>query len=82
MSFMKNFLITFISLILSFSISCASAIAITNNLDNSDITDKNKENTNKLEDKKELKAQKSEADLFGDEQTFPFVAGLGKNAAH
>ena len=21
-------------------------------------------------------------DLFGDEQTFPFVAGLGKNAAH
>ena len=24
----------------------------------------------------------SERDLFGDEQTFPFVAGLGKNAAH
>ena len=21
-------------------------------------------------------------DIFGDEQTFPFVAGLGKNAAH
>ena len=24
----------------------------------------------------------SEDDIFGDEQTFPFVAGLGKNAAH
>ena len=24
----------------------------------------------------------SEKDLFGDEQAFPFVAGLGKNAAH
>ena len=24
----------------------------------------------------------SERDLFGDEQTFPFIAGLGKNAAH
>ena len=24
----------------------------------------------------------SEEDIFGDEQPFPFVAGLGKNAAH
>ena len=24
----------------------------------------------------------SDEDIFGDEQTFPFVAGLGKNAAH
>tara|TARA_B100000575_G_C22615834_1_gene382981 strand:+ start:126 stop:362 length:237 start_codon:yes stop_codon:yes gene_type:complete len=24
----------------------------------------------------------NEDDIFGDEQTFPFVAGLGKNAAH
>ena len=24
----------------------------------------------------------SEQDIFGDEQTFPFIAGLGKNAAH
>jgi len=24
----------------------------------------------------------SKEDIFGDEQTFPFVAGLGKNAAH
>ena len=24
----------------------------------------------------------SPEDIFGDEQTFPFIAGLGKNAAH
>ena len=24
----------------------------------------------------------SAEDIFGDDQTFPFVAGLGKNAAH
>ena len=27
-------------------------------------------------------ANSSLEDIFGDEQTFPFVAGLGKNAAH
>jgi len=26
--------------------------------------------------------KQSAEDIFGDEQTFPFVAGLGKNAAH
>tara|TARA_Y100000589_G_C26972513_1_gene555178 strand:+ start:142 stop:378 length:237 start_codon:yes stop_codon:yes gene_type:complete len=30
---------------------------------------------------KENKRNSTE-DIFGDEQTFPFVAGLGKNAAH
>ena len=28
------------------------------------------------------KSNFNENDIFGDEQTFPFVAGLGKNAAH
>ena len=28
------------------------------------------------------KANKPDEDIFGDEQTFPFIAGLGKNAAH
>ena len=27
-------------------------------------------------------SKSSAEDIFGDEQTFPFVAGLGKNAAH
>ena len=28
------------------------------------------------------KSNYNKDDIFGDEQTFPFVAGLGKNAAH
>ena len=35
----------------------------------------------KNDNPKENKIKVSE-DIFGDEQTFPFVAGLGKNAAH
>ena len=42
---------------------------------------------NKIEeikpDNKKINISNSSAeDIFGDEQTFPFVAGLGKNAAH
>ena len=33
-------------------------------------------------DKKTNISNSSAKDIFGDEQTFPFVAGLGKNAAH
>ena len=32
--------------------------------------------------KKIITSNSSSKDIFGDEQTFPFVAGLGKNAAH
>ena len=32
--------------------------------------------------KKTYISNSSAEDIFGDEQTFPFVAGLGKNAAH
>ena len=32
--------------------------------------------------KKNNVSNSSADDIFGDEQTFPFVAGLGKNAAH
>jgi len=32
--------------------------------------------------KKNNISNSSPEDIFGDEQTFPFVAGLGKNAAH
>ena len=54
-----------------------------------------KENENNIKDNipneiKEIKpdnkktniSNSSAEDIFGDEQTFPFVAGLGKNAAH
>ena len=36
----------------------------------------------KPDNKKTNISNSSVEDLFGDEQTFPFVAGLGKNAAH
>ena len=36
----------------------------------------------KPENKKTNISNSSAEDIFGDEQTFPFVAGLGKNAAH
>ena len=37
----------------------------------------------KSDNNKKTKISNSSAeDIFGDEQTFPFVAGLGKNAAH
>ena len=34
------------------------------------------------DNKKNNISNSSAEDIFGDEQTFPFVAGLGKNAAH
>ena len=34
------------------------------------------------DNKKNNISNSSPEDIFGDEQTFPFVAGLGKNAAH
>tara|TARA_B100001989_G_scaffold165387_1_gene118951 strand:- start:276 stop:512 length:237 start_codon:yes stop_codon:yes gene_type:complete len=36
----------------------------------------------KPENNKKPSTSNSSEDIFGDEQTFPFVAGLGKNAAH
>jgi len=36
----------------------------------------------KPDNKKTNISNPSVEDIFGDEQTFPFVAGLGKNAAH
>ncbi len=37
---------------------------------------------NRDNNKKTNISNSSDQDIFGDEQTFPFVAGLGKNAAH
>jgi len=72
--------ITFI--ILSFFLGAQIALAnATDSLDNLV-----PENTNKISKSNESdnlsQNNNNEADIFGDEQTFPFVAGLGKNAAH
>ena len=70
--------------VLGFSIFCN-----TNNLLAKEIGSNNKGNiSNKIEEikpdnnKKINISNSSVEDIFGDEQTFPFVAGLGKNAAH
>ena len=66
-----------------------SIFSNTNNLLAKEIENNIKENiSNEIEEIKPDKNKKnnisnsSAEDIFGDEQTFPFVAGLGKNAAH
>ena len=66
-----------------------SIFSNTNNLLAEEIENNIKDNiSNEIEEikpdnnKKTNISNSSAEDLFGDEQTFPFVAGLGKNAAH
>ncbi len=65
-----------------------SIFSNTNNLLAKEIENNIKDNiSNAIEEikpnnKKTNISNSSEEDIFGDEQTFPFVAGLGKNAAH
>ncbi|KGF90701.1 MULTISPECIES: hypothetical protein [Prochlorococcus] len=66
-----------------------SIFSNTNNLLAKEIGNNTKDNiSNEIEDikpdnnKKTNISNSSAEDIFGDEQTFPFVAGLGKNAAH
>ena len=66
-----------------------SIFSNTNNLLAKEIENNIKENiSNEIEEiqperNKQTNISNSSAeDIFGDEQTFPFVAGLGKNAAH
>ena len=66
-----------------------SIFSNTNNLLAKEIGNNIKDDiSNEIEDikpdnnKKTNISNSSAEDIFGDEQTFPFVAGLGKNAAH
>ena len=66
-----------------------SIFSNTNNLSAKEMGNNIKENIlNEIEEikpdnnKKPNISNSSAEDIFGDEQTFPFVAGLGKNAAH
>ena len=70
---------------------CALVFSIFSNTDNllaKEIGNNIKDDiSNKIEEikpdnKKTNISNSSVEDIFGDEQTFPFVAGLGKNAAH
>jgi len=66
-----------------------SIFSNTNNLSAKEIGNNIKDDiSNEIEkikpdnNKKTNISNSSAEDIFGDEQTFPFVAGLGKNAAH
>ena len=71
---------------------CVLVFSIFSNTNNSlakDLVNNIKDNiSNEIEEikpdnnKKNNISNSSAEDIFGDEQTFPFVAGLGKNAAH
>ena len=79
---MKFIYTTIIALIFSFLIN--GQIAIAEQIDNTNQFDKDSLNNieNAKDNEKSSKIKRSDGDIFGDEQTFPFVAGLGKNAAH
>ena len=79
---MKLFCTTILAAALSFLIN--SQIVIAEQIDNSNQLDNDSLNKieNAKDNEKSSKIKTSEGDIFGDEQTFPFVAGLGKNAAH
>ncbi len=79
---MKFICTTIIALIFSFLIN--GPIAIAEQIDNNNLLEKDSLNNieNAKDNEKSSKIKISEGDIFGDEQTFPFVAGLGKNAAH
>ena len=81
---MKKILSLLFALALIFSLSSSFVFAneigneLENKADNNDT--KNDFKSNSKEETNIAKA--SDKDLFGDEQAFPFIAGLGKNAAH
>ena len=76
-------------IILFFCVLVFSIFSNTNNLLAKEIGNNIKDNiSNEIEEikpdnnKKTKISNSSAEDIFGYEQTFPFVAGLGKNAAH
>ena len=79
---MKYICTTLIAILISFLVD--SQVIIAEEIDSSNqLTKDILDNIEKVnDDEKSTKIRRSEEDIFGDEQTFPFVAGLGKNAAH
>ena len=72
--------VLFYSLFISLSNCLADQIAGELNNDSS-----NKSEPNNIKNNNNYKndiPKASNEDIFGDEQAFPFIAGLGKNAAH
>ena len=79
---MKFIFTALIAIIFSFLVNSQ----VVNSIEIDDSDKLNKDSLESIEivkdNEKSTKIKRSEGDIFGDEQTFPFVAGLGKNAAH
>ena len=70
--------------VISFSYSFSDCLAdeIDGELSNDlSMESKSSDVKNDIKDKGDIPITSNE-DIFGDEQAFPFIAGLGKNAAH
>ena len=70
-------LILIATFLVKFEYALAGSIAV-DELQNNNL----KESTANSKNQIKKTTQNQMYDIFGDEQTFPFVAGLGKNAAH
>ena len=78
---MKKFISIFLVLIISLFTNSQIANTLEENVISNENIQINGAKDNKVnEDSSKSNLKKD--DIFGDEQTFPFVAGLGKNAAH
>ena len=81
---MKSIILSLFVFVSSFFLSFHNCLAneIGGELSN-DLSLESKSNDvkNDIKDKGDIPRTSNE-DIFGDEQAFPFIAGLGKNAAH
>ena len=78
---MKKFISLFLVLIISLFTHSQIANSLEENVTRNESMKIEGKNDNKVNDDSS-KSNLIKDDIFGDEQTFPFVAGLGKNAAH
>ena len=81
---MKKIISILFVLVFSFFLTVSDCLAdVTENESNNNLSEEFKSNNikNNINDKTDI-PQASNEDIFGDEQAFPFIAGLGKNAAH
>ena len=78
---MKKFISLFLVLIISLFTNSQIAYSLEDTLSRNESIKIEEKMDNKVNDDSS-KSNLNKDDIFGDEQTFPFVAGLGKNAAH
>ena len=78
---MKKFISLFLVLIISLFTNSKIANSLEDNVSRNESMKMEGKMDNKVNDDSS-KSNLNKDDIFGDEQTFPFVAGLGKNAAH